>query len=173
MSFLLFNHLTIIAHIMHNLQLPEISKLHERFWRVSSKRVYEPSWTMCLLQEWLSLELLKLFHVFWALLSKPQRVHVKCCTKSHCQRSALPRSSHFSETLGLHHIFLNLLKAHSTVILHFVRLFVWVVFSCGPTVWGKIPSALEIDFSKGFQEKKLRLIYVQFGSFTVEKIKLV
>lgn len=90
-----------------------------------SKHVYRPSWTTCPFQGWLSLELFKLYHMFSVLLLRPQRffTYVECCIKSHCKRDALPKSSHLVNTLCLHQIFLNLPKAFSTVILHFVRLF--------------------------------------------------
>lgn len=149
-SFLLFNHLTIIAYIMHNIELPEIPKLHEKFWGVSLQACVQASWTTCLLQACLSLELLKLFHVLWALCSRPQRVYVECCTKSF----ALPRCSHFSNTLGLCQIFLNLPKALSTVILHFVRLFVWVFFPAAQIFKERFYQALEIDFRKVFHGSK-------------------
>lgn len=82
---------------------------------------------MCHFQGGLSLELLKLFHMFSVLLSRPQRdfllsLYAKHCSKSHCKKDALPKSSHSTKTLGLYQIFLNLPKALSTVILHFVRL---------------------------------------------------
>lgn len=49
-------------------------------------------------------------------------LYAKHCSKSHCRRDALPKSSHPAKTLGLYQIFLDLPKALSTVILHFVRL---------------------------------------------------
>lgn len=114
---------------------------------------------MCHFQGRLSLELLKLFHMFSVLLSRPQRdfllsLYAKHCSKSHCKKDALPKSSHSTKTLGLYQIFLNLPKALSTVILHFVRLLFFFFFHCSPNTSGKILSAVKKDVREGFQEER-------------------
>lgn len=131
---------------------------------------------MCHFQGGLSLELLKLFHMFSVLLSRPQRdfllsLYAKHCSKSHCKKDALPKSSHSTKTLGLYQIFLNLPKALSTVILHFVRL-LFFFFSLQSKYFWKDFISRGKRRQRGFPRRKELQLYMLFGPLMLEKIKV-